>query len=168
MMLTRSAKFLPGGRWFEAALALRPELVRDTYEALVAFVAPGDDGYSVAQGVSAPAPGGVDAGAADALIDAVDVSSPFTPQFSAQVAALLNGVALAVNPGATTGVFASPFANLPFADKAIVLEFMDGNEAYKVLSTALPAFVASYVYLASPGDGGAKAALSPASRHRPS
>ena len=78
---------------------------------------------------------------ADALIAAIDDSAPFMPRFAAQMAALLNAVALAVTPDAAAAFFPSPFANLPFAGKARVFQFMDCNDAYKAMSEALPALV---------------------------
>jgi hypothetical protein len=143
--LSQAPDFMTGGRWFEAAHAQELDVVRDTYNGLLAFVVPGSDLYSRAQGVSTPERGGVDAGAAESLIETIDRSTPLIPQFSAQVAALLNGVAAAVNPAAT-GPFASPFARLPFAHKAAVFQFMDASDAYRVLSGVLPAFVAFFVY----------------------
>jgi len=140
----QSTEFLRVG-WFATAAAQGVDLVRDTYNGLLAFVVPGDDEYSVAQGVSATGRGGVDSGAADALIETIDLSTPLLPQFSSQVAALLNGLALAVNPAAA-GTFASPFARLSFVEKAVVFQIMDGNDAFKLLSSVLPGFVAFFVY----------------------
>ena len=76
----------------------------DTIKALIAFVVPGSDPYSIAQGESSPNPGGVDAGITDALIETLDASGPAPPPFptaSIAVAAILDHVAQLVNPNAT-------------------------------------------------------------------
>jgi hypothetical protein len=48
------------------------ELARDTYSGLVAFVVPGPDPYSVAQGVTTPKPGGIAARNVDFMVAAID------------------------------------------------------------------------------------------------
>lgn len=143
--VVHAPEFLRGGRWFESVAAQSVDLVHDTFNGLFAFVVPGPDAYSIAQGVSANDPGGLEAGATDAFIATVDLSTPFVPHFSATVAALLNGLALAVN-GAAAGAFASPFARLSYAEKTAVFQIMDGNAAFKVLAGVLPGFVAFFVY----------------------
>jgi hypothetical protein len=144
-LLVQSPEFLHGGRLFESVSAQTPDLVHDTFNGLLAFIVPGRDAYSVHQGVSNGDLGGVDAGATDALIATIDGSTPFIPQFSAMVAALLNGLAQAVNPAAA-GPFSAPFARLSFPEKAAVFQIMDGNDAFKVLVGVLPGFVAFFVY----------------------
>lgn len=114
--------------------------VRDTLNGLLAFVVPGPDTYSVAQGVSTPEPGGVDAGVLDALIDTLNASAPYQPGFSAIVATVLNDFANAANPAA------GGFANLLFAEKAAVFQLMDAGEAVRPLAAVLPAFVAYLAY----------------------
>src|SRR5882724_2557665 len=53
-----------GGRALvDPARAMELDLTTDTFNGLMAFVAPGDDAYSIAQGVSRPGQGGVGAGA---------------------------------------------------------------------------------------------------------
>lgn len=141
----QAPEFLSGGRWFASVSAQTGDLLRETYNGLMAFVVPGHDLYSTHQGVATSDPGGVDADAIDALIATIDQSTPFVPQFSATVAALLNGVALSVNPSAS-GPFRSPFAQLSWMEKAIAFQFMDGHDAFKVLSGVLPAFVAFFAY----------------------
>ena len=126
-------------------MAPAPDLLHDTFNALLAFVVPGDDRYSLHQGVRTDDRGGVDAGAIDALIATIDSSTPFIPQFSSQVAALLNGFAQAVNPAAS-GPFESPFARLSFAEKATVFRLMDADPSYNVLAGLLLGFVAFFVY----------------------
>jgi hypothetical protein len=141
-----AASGFPGAKgWLSAARAATTDATIDTFNALLAFVAPGPDSYSVAQGVSTPELGGVGVGAVDVLIATVDESTPFVPSFSAQVAAILNGLALAVNP-AVSGPFLAPFANLSFAAKVGVLQIMDGTPALQPLAGVLPPFVAFFAY----------------------
>jgi hypothetical protein len=125
--------------------AQQSELVRDTLNGVLAFVVPGPDPYSIAQGASTPEPGGVDAAVLDKLIQTLDLSAPFLPQFSAQVAGILNNVAQAVNPAAS-GPFPSPFARLSFREKVAVLQIMDATEPLKFLAGVLPAIVAYLCY----------------------
>src|SRR5205823_179264 len=137
--------FLAGRGWLEIAQAATPDLAHDTFNGLLAFVVPGSDAYSVAQGVSTAEPGGVDAGAIDVLIATVDESTPFVPSFSTQVAAIMNGLALTVNPAAG-GAFISPFAKLSFAEKVAVFQIMDATDVLKPLGGILPSFIALFCY----------------------
>ncbi len=120
-------------------------LLHDTFNGLLSFIVPGPDSYSAAQGQISTTPGGVGLGVAGALIATLDETTPFVPQFSATVADVLNGLALAVAPG-VAGVFASPFANLSFAQKVAVFQVMDGTEALAQLASILPPFVAFFCY----------------------
>lgn len=132
------------GRWFETVSAQTGVVLHDTYNGLLAFVAPGHDLYSAHQGVSRDQLGGVRAGAVARLTATIDQSMPSTPRFAATVAALLNGVARTVNLAAF-GPFHSVFANLSFAEKAIVFQALEGNGAFKALARVLPGFVAAFV-----------------------
>jgi hypothetical protein len=143
--IVQSPEFLRGGGWFEAVHAAELDITRDTFNGLLAFVVPGTDAYSQAQGVSTTDPGGVDAGAADVLLATVDGSTPFVPSFSAVVGTILNNLAQAVHPG-VTGAFGSPFANLSYPEKAVVFQIMDATDSLKVLGGILPAFVAYFCY----------------------
>jgi hypothetical protein len=63
------------------------------------------------------------------------------------VAALLNQYAQRVNPAATGGGFPSPFARLPFADKAKVFELFESDPAaegteLRFVAGILPGFAA--------------------------
>ena len=49
--------------WLEDAYAAQPNLVKQTMNGLVAFIVPGRDRYSVAQGTKSRTPGGIEAGA---------------------------------------------------------------------------------------------------------
>ena len=118
-----------------AATAQTPGLTADTLSGLVAFVLPGSDPYSVAQGQSSDGPGGVASGAVPVLVDDLDqfiatttvLGPDVSPPASNGVAALLNAYAMRVNPTATRGGFPSPFARLSFAEKAKVFELFEGE-----------------------------------------
>jgi len=135
-----------GGRaWAQAAQPAAPDLIHDTFNGLLAFVVPGPDNYSIAQGVSTPEQGGVEASATDILLATLDGTAPFLPNFSATVAAILNGLAQGLNPAAA-GPFPSPFARLSFAEKAGVFQIMDATDSLKQLASVLPLFVAFFFY----------------------
>jgi hypothetical protein len=115
--------FLSAKGWLEDAHAQTADATRDALNGLVAFVVPGPDAYSVAQGQSTAEPGGIDAGATALLIELLDrfVGLPAgTLPSSGGVAQLLNGYALQVDPAASSGAFASPFARLNFDEKVEV------------------------------------------------
>ncbi len=143
--LARATDLLTSRGWVQAADVPNPDLLHDTFNGLLAFIVPGPDDYSVAQGVSTVEPGGVDEGVVDILIATLDETTPFVPQFSATVAAILNNIALVVNPS-PPGMFLSPFACLSFAEKAAVFQIMDGTDSLKPLAGVLPAFVAFFCY----------------------
>ena len=115
------------------ALAATPDVVSETFNGLVAFVVPGPDAYSVAQGESSAEPGGLDAGATPALIAGLNFAQFFNPTAAQGVATLLNGIALAVNPAAANGTFSSPFANLLFAEKAVVFAVLERDPQFAAL-----------------------------------
>ena len=80
----------------------------------------------------------------------MDQAVPFLPNFSVQVAGILNGVAQVVNPSAS-GPFSAPFANLLFPEKVAVFEFSRAatrspNCDPVPLAGVLPQFVAFLVY----------------------
>ena len=113
--------FLASKGWLEQALAAETDMTRDTINGLVAFVVPGPDAYSKAQGESSKTPGAMAAKTTDAVIELLDkfvgTSEGPTLPSAGGVATLLNGFALQVNPAAANGQFASPFARLRFAEK---------------------------------------------------
>ena len=119
--------------------------VLDAIDGLLAFVVPGPDRHSVAQGASSTTIGGVGMGIAAQLAATIDQTTPFLPRFSATVAATLNALAQAVNPSAPA-TFLSPFARLSFAEKAAVFRIMDATDALKLLGGVLPPFVAFFCY----------------------
>ena len=148
-MAAAAMSLLQGGTFVAAltkdAHAAGPDLVHDALNGLLAFIVPGPDPYSVAQGVSTVEPGGVGAGVAEVLIRTLDLTVPFVPQFSATVVAILEGLAGAVHPS-PPGPFASAFARLSFAEKAAVFQIMDSTESLASLGGVLPAFVAYLCY----------------------
>jgi hypothetical protein len=142
--LIQAQPFLRIHGWLEAAQA-GSDVTLDTFNGLLAFILPGSDAYSIAQGVSTTDKGGVDAGVTDVLISTIDESTPFVPGFSAQVAAILNGLAANVHPGGG-GPLSSPFANLSFAEKVVVFQIMDETPSLELFGGLLPLFVAFFCY----------------------
>ena len=117
------------------------DMVRETLNGLIAFVAPGPDPYSVAQGESTSEPGGCDAGILDALIRTINASQPTEPQGPAPVSVVvdtLNEIAHKINPSAQ-GPFESAFACLSVAEKAAVFEAIESNPQARPLAAVLPA-----------------------------
>jgi hypothetical protein len=151
----------------DAPLAVAPgttacfaPLTADTMAAVAAFVVPGDDEYSQAQGVVAPGPGAVAARSGElvALVlnqvlmdptaltriiqelgdllrsvplpDGTDACTALGSAIKQQgtvplaplVVALVNALALLVQPASATGPLGSPFARLSWSDKARVWE----------------------------------------------
>src|SRR5919197_1410282 len=137
--------------WLEAAEAARPSLVEETMNGLVAFVVPGRDRYSVAQGAKSAKPGGIEAGATPALIETLDRFLPSTPPLSSTTATILNQFATSVRATAKRGKFRSAFANLSFAEKAKVFQTIEGLTApdagsIRFLFGNLPDLVAFLAY----------------------
>jgi hypothetical protein len=132
----------------EDALAATPDVVHETFNGLVAFVVPGSDVYSLAQGESTAEPGGIDAGATPALIGGLNFAQWFNPTAAASVATLLNGVALAVNPGAASGSFGSPFANLSFGEKAAVFGVLESDPQFAPLRSLFGSLLGLVAFLA--------------------
>jgi hypothetical protein len=142
--LSAALAALPGALaehgWLDEAAAAEADLTRDTINGLVAFVAPGDDEYSVAQGVSRNGPGGIAAGATGAAIDTFDraIPAPFAGPLanasvpvSGAIAELLNNYAREVNPVAARGAFASPFARLSFEEKVEVFRRYESDPRWE-------------------------------------
>jgi hypothetical protein len=152
MALLQAPEVISGRGWTQPVYAAESGPVHDTFNGLLAFVVPGpeSDPYSAHQGVSAAKPGGVDAGITDVLMASVDQAAPFLPNFSVQLAGILNNVAQAVNPSAS-GPFSAPFANLSFPEKVKVFAFLEGGvvpelRPFAPLAGVLPQFVAFLVY----------------------
>lgn len=142
---------LPDVPWVRAAISAKPDVNHQTMNGLVAFVVPGPDAYSKKQGEWTKAPGGIAAGATQALIDTLDLFIPSTPPVTTTVAAILNSQATQLDPGIVPGKFDSAFANLAFTQKAEVfrrLESYDSPEAgaLRFLAGNLPGLVAFLTY----------------------
>jgi hypothetical protein len=112
--------------WLEAAEAAGPTFVEQTMSGLVAFVVPGRDRYSVAQGQKSARRGGVEAGAAPLLVETLDRFLPSNPPLSSTAATILNQFAVTVRATSRRGKFGSAFANLSFAEKAKVFQRLEG------------------------------------------
>jgi hypothetical protein len=145
--------FVVGAKGLTAdAQAQTLDVIRDTLNAVLAFILPGDDEYSVAQGESAAGPGGVGANTVEPLVKALDhfvpayaVGVEATVPASGGVATLLNSFALQVNPAADHGSFLSPFARLSFKEKAEVFRRFELDQT---VNAAVPelAFVAGIMH----------------------
>ena len=127
---------LRGKGWLDEAAAQDPNLTRDTINGLVAFVAPGPDPYSVAQGERSDALGAIASRTTDNLILNLDTFlpnpdlGPFnnngTVPLSGAVAGLLNTTAAQVDPAAS-GSFPSHFSRLSFAEKVEVFKRIEAT-----------------------------------------
>jgi hypothetical protein len=144
-----AAALTPLPRAWPAAAAAPPDVVLDTLDAVVAYVVPGDDRHSAAQGVSSPHPGGVAARAGEGVRATLDAAAPGT---AAAAAAVLNGFARAVDPGADARAgaagFSAPFAVLSFAAKTAVFEQLSESvdDTFRMLGGLLPAIAAFVSY----------------------
>jgi hypothetical protein len=112
--------------WLDDAFAAGPSVVEETLNGLVAFVVPGRDRYSIAQGMRSAKAGGMEAGATLAVIETLDRFLPSNPSLPATAATVLNQVAVTVRGASRNGKFRSPFANLSFAEKAKVFQEIEG------------------------------------------
>ena len=149
VLAAAAAVLLRGSPFLDSLTATAQEspadLVHDTLNGLIAFVVPGPDIYSVAQGVNTIEAGGLDTGIAEILIESLDESAPYLPQFSAIVGAILNNLAQVVN-AAAPGNLISTFARLKFSEKVAVFRIMDSADTLKPLAGILPVFVAFLCY----------------------
>jgi hypothetical protein len=137
--------------WLEDAYAATPNVVQQTMNGLVAFVVPGRDRYSRAQGTKSKSAGGIEAGATPVLIRTLDRFLPGPLPLSATAATILNGYAAQVDPTSQRGMFASPFANLSFAEKARVFQTVEALQpesagSIRFLVGNLPGLVAFLAY----------------------
>lgn len=124
--------------WLDEVAAQDLGLTRDTISGLIAFVVPGPDAYSIAQGQASATSGGIDAKGADNLIQNLDAFIPApalgpfgqngTVPVSGAVASMLNAMAAQVDPVAAGGPFPSHFSRLSFASKAEVFRRLDATE----------------------------------------
>lgn len=122
--------------------AMAPPNVVDAMNSLLAFVVPGSDSYSVAQGVSTPDPGGVDAGVVDTLIDTLNLASP-TPPPSATTSEFI----VDLLDQFASGVFGgSNFAELLYWQKMVLFEIMEANPLAGPLVGAIIPLAANVAY----------------------
>jgi hypothetical protein len=126
-------------------------VVAQTLNGLVAFIVPGRDRYSRAQGTRSKTPGGIEAGTTAALTRTLDRFLPGPLPLSATAATILNEFAAQVDPASRNGTFASAFANLSFAKKARVFQTIEGLSAesagsIRFLAGNLPDLVAFLAY----------------------
>ena len=141
--------------WLEDAHAQSGDVVVETLSGLVAFILPGNDPYSEAQGTKTDEPGGIAAGTVDVFIRNLDAFVPVaipgvgttTLPASGGVALLLNRYALEVDPASGDGDAVSPFARLSFEEKAEVMRLLEADPLwndteFKFVSGILPGFVA--------------------------
>jgi hypothetical protein len=155
--------------WWSAAYAEDADVVEDTFNGLAAMVWPGNDAYSKAQGEANDRPGAVAANTGRHVRHALDglVAQPYMVRrdprdrvpLSGSLASAINTVALGVNPIASGGGFSSPFARLPFAEKAEVWRILEqdsraatdadsthGLGVVQFLAGVLPAFVGFFAF----------------------
>lgn len=127
---------LLASEWPRPAAAALPGATEETLLALIAFILPGDDPYSVAQGHDAPGPGGVASGALRPVVELLDgylslaapgIGGRAVPLTDA-LAAMLNRHAAAVDPAAALGRFRSPYANLSWEAKGEVFRRVEEDE----------------------------------------
>ncbi len=159
----------------DEASAADADLTRDTISGLAAFVVPGNDEYSRAQGVSTNEPGAVEAGAVPGFIATLDdfVAAPLvggetelTVPVSGAVATLLNEIATQVNPASARGSFPSPFARLSFEEKAEVFRRFESDPAFadtefRFVAGILPGFAAFFTYCEAPAYEGGRLTRTP-------
>jgi hypothetical protein len=139
----------------DEAIAQSADVTEDTLNGLVAFMFPGDDAYSVAQGQSAQGPGGVAANVVKTFISNLDQFVPAGTATSGDraipassgVASLLNSYATQVNPAAAGGAFPSAFSRLSFAEKAEAFKRFEADAAsadteLRFVAGILPGFAA--------------------------
>ena len=138
--------------WLDDAYAATPNVVQQTMNGLVAFIVPGRDRYSRAQGTTTKTPGGIEAGATPALIRTLDRFLPGPLPLSATAATILNEFAAQVTP-VNRGYhpFLSAFANLSVARKAQVFQTVESLQAesagsIRFLVGNLPDLVAFIAY----------------------
>jgi hypothetical protein len=138
--------------WLEDAYAATPNVVQQTMNGLVAFIVPGRDRYSRAQGTTTKTPGGIEAGATPVLIRTLDRFLPGPLPLSATAATILNEFAAQVTP-VNRGYhpFLSAFANLSVVQKAQVFQAIESLQAesagsIRFLVGNLPDLVAFIAY----------------------
>ena len=127
------------------ASASTDAVVRDALGGLVAYVVPGNDRYSRAQGVSTTRPGGVAAGAVDTLRSTLDIEGPGLAEAAA---AILGASAREVASSVGIRGFASPFAALSYSRKDQVVRTLalSHDATLRVLGSTVPALAVFLSY----------------------
>jgi hypothetical protein len=127
------------------ASASTDAVVRDALGGLVAYVVPGNDRYSRAQGVSTRRPGGVAAGAVDTLRSTLDIEGPGLAEAAA---AILGASAREVASSVGMRGFASPFAALSYSRKDQVVRTLalSHDATLRVLGATVPALAVFLSY----------------------
>ena len=138
--------------WLDDAYAATPNVVQQTMNGLVAFIVPGRDSYSRAQGTTTKTPGGIEAGTTPVLVRTLDRFLPGPLPPSATAATILNEFAAQVAP-VNRGFhpFSAPFANLSVKQKAQVFQAIESLQAesagsIRFLVGNLPDLVAFITY----------------------
>jgi len=133
-----------------AAAAAAPDaVVLATLDGVAAYVVPGNDRHSTAQGISTARPGGVAARGGEGLRATLEAAGPGTVDAAV---AVLNGLARAVDPGADARAGAlgldAPFAALSFAAKEEVFARLSRSpeDVLRRLGAILPAIAAFVSY----------------------
>jgi len=125
----------------DVASASADAVIRDTLGGVVAYVVPGNDRYSIAQGESTHGPGGIAAGAVEELRSTLAIVGPGVTEATV-------GVLNAMAGTAQTRGFASPFAALSFAGKDRVFSMLaqSHDATMRELASTIPAIVAFLSY----------------------
>jgi len=144
--------FLARQGWLDEARAQTPDMTHDTLNGFVAFVVPGPDAYSVAQGQTTPEPGGIDAGATALMIETANryagASASSGVPAAEGIATMLNQAALRVNPAAAAGAFPSPFARLRFEEKVEAMRQIEQDTEGSVLRAVSGTLIGITAFLA--------------------
>lgn len=134
----------------DAAWAATPDsVIRDTLDGVAAYVVPGNDRFSAAQGVSRPGPGGVAARAGEGLRATLEISGSAVPD---AVVTILNSFARTIDPGADNRAgdlgFGAPLPALAYAAKQVLFSRLSQSvdETLRTLGGSLPAVTAFLAY----------------------
>jgi len=153
-----------------AAGAAGEDYPAQAFKALAAYVVPGDDAYSVQQGLAVARPGGV-AAATDVMLRetydlaiAVGIAPAFAVNLpgAAGVALLLDVFTRARYPQVAAVPFAHPFANLRHGQKALVLADIDTAQLLE--DSVLGFAFGTLITLAAFGCYGERGVYDPATR----
>jgi hypothetical protein len=133
--------------------ALLDQLATDTINGLIAFVVPGPDPYSVAQGVSDPVPGGIEADGTAFLLNALDNFFPVPAEpLSLLVQALATGLSdkVPLLPAGLTLNLSAPLELTTALDQVLAgLVGLNGSVPLSEMVALLLNFLASTVDPAS-------------------